>query len=105
MPHFHARVPTPRALRNMTRLYKHFGHKAEVQADEHQAQVAFAFGQCRMFAEPDQLLIECQAEAGEAEKRLRFVIDDHLHRFSGDEALRVDWRDGPLLSPAGESPV
>lgn len=96
MPQFHAQVPTPRASRNMTRLCKHFAHKAEVQVDERYAQVEFAFGQCRMVAETDQLLIDCQAEAGEAEKRLRFVIDDHLHRFSGDEALKIDWREGPL---------
>lgn len=100
MPQFHARVPTPRASRNMTRLCKHFAHKAEVQLDEHQAHVDFAFGRCRMFAEPERLLIDCQAEAGEATERLRFVIADHLHRFSGEEALQVDWQDGPLPGAA-----
>ena len=49
-----------------------------------------------MLADDERLLIDCQAEAGEAEKRLRFVIDDHLHRFSGEEALKVNWLDGPL---------
>ncbi|AJE16662.1 DUF2218 domain-containing protein [Stutzerimonas balearica] len=96
MPQFHAQVPTPRAARNMTRLHKHFAHKAEVWADETAAKVAFAFGECRMHAEAERLLIDCQAEAGEAERRLRFVIADHLKRFSGDEALEVQWRDGPL---------
>ncbi|EMD98648.1 MULTISPECIES: DUF2218 domain-containing protein [Stutzerimonas stutzeri subgroup] len=102
MPQFHAQVATPRASRNMTRLCKHFAHKAEVQLDEHQAQVEFAFGRCRMLADHEQLLIDCQAEAGEAEKRLRFVIDDHLHRFSGDEALKVNWLDGPLPPSHGQ---
>lgn len=102
MPQFHAKVPTPRASRNMTRLCKHFAHKAEVQMNERHAQVQFAFGQCRMLAEADQLLIDCQAEAGEAEKRLRFVIDDHLYRFSGEEALKIEWRDGPLPDAAAE---
>lgn len=103
MPQFHAQVATPRASRNMTRLCKHFAHKAEVQLDESQAQVEFAFGQCRMFADHERLLIDCQAAAGEAEKRLRFVIDDHLHRFSGEEALKVNWLDGPL--PPGHRQV
>ncbi|MCW3149750.1 DUF2218 domain-containing protein [Stutzerimonas stutzeri] len=96
MPHFHAVVPTPRAARNMARLCKHFAHKATVQADESRAQIDFAFGDCRLRAEPDQLLIDCQAEAGEAQTRLRFVIADHLERFSGEEALQVHWQDGPL---------
>ena len=96
MPQFHAVVPTPRASRNMTRLCKHFAHKGEVEIDESRAQVAFAFGTCRMHAESDRLLIDCQAEAGQATERLRFVIADHLKRFSGEEALQVDWQDGPL---------
>ncbi|MGY8819612.1 MAG: DUF2218 domain-containing protein [Pseudomonadales bacterium] len=103
MPQFHAQVATPRASRNMMRLCKHFAHKAEVQLDERQAQVEFVFGQCRMLADDEQLLIDCQAEAGESEKRLRFVIDDHLHRFSGEEALKVKWLDGPL--PPGHRQV
>ena len=103
MPQFHAQVATSRASRNMMRLCKHFAHKAEVQLDERQAQVEFAFGQCRMLADDERLLIDCQAEAGEAEKRLRFVIDNHLHRFSGEEALKVNWLDGPL--PPGHRQV
>jgi len=105
MPQFHAQVRTPRASRNMTRLFKHFAHKGEVQADERQAQVVFVFGRCRMVADADQLLIDCQAEAGEAEQRLRFVIADHLNRFSGDEALQVDWHDGPLPDAPAERPA
>lgn len=99
MPQFHAAVPTPRASRNMTRLCKHFAHKGEVRFDETHAQIDFTFGTCRMQAAADHLLIDCQAEPGEAEKRLRFVIADHLQRFSGEEALQVDWQDG-ALSPA-----
>ena len=105
MPKFHARVATPRASRNMTRLFKHFAHKGEVRLDDQQAEVVFVFGECRMFAGPDQLLIDCQAAAGEAEKRLRFVIADHLNRFSGDEALQVEWQDGPLPDAPAERPA
>ncbi len=96
MPQFHAQVPTPRALRNMTRLCKHFAHKADVTLTGAHAHCSFAFGQCHMHAADDQLLIDCQAEPGEAEKRLRFVLSDHIHRFSGEEALQVDWQEGPL---------
>ncbi len=102
MPQFHAVVPTPRATRNMTRLCKHFAHKGEVRFDETHAQIDFTFGNCRMLATPDRLSIDCQAEPGEAEKRLRFVIADHLQRFSGEEALEVDWQDGPLPDQPGE---
>jgi len=105
MPKFHARVATPRASRNMTRLFKHFAHKGEVRLEDQQAEVVFVFGECRMFAGPEQLLIDCQAEAGEAEKRLRFVIADHLNRFSGDEALQVEWQEGPLPDAPAERPA
>jgi len=104
MPQFHAVVPTPRAARNMTRLCKHFAHKGDVRFDEVHAQIDFTFGSCRMLATPDRLLIDCQAEPGEAEKRLRFVIADHLQRFSGEEALQVDWQDGALPSAEGVTP-
>lgn len=87
MPQFHAQVPTPRAARNMTRLCKHLRHKVAVEADERQAHIDFPFGLCRMHA---------QAEPGEATERLRLVIANHLQRFSGEEALAVNWRDGPL---------
>jgi len=101
MSQFHAVVPTPRAARNMTRLCKHFAHKGDVRFDETRAEIDFAFGNCQMRAEADRLLIDCQAEPGDAEKRLRFVIADHLQRFSGEEALQVDWLDG-ALPPAEE---
>ncbi|WP_120993033.1 DUF2218 domain-containing protein [Stutzerimonas urumqiensis] len=104
MPLFHACVPTPRASRNMTRLCKHFGHKTQVQVDEHRAHVDFAFGRCRMYALPDRLLIDCEADAGEAEARLRYVLDDHLLRFSGEEALQIDWQEGPLPDAPASSP-
>lgn len=96
MPQFHAVVLTPRAARNMTRLFKHFAHKGEVELDETRARVQFPFGSCRMLAETDRLLIDCQTEAGEAQKRLSLVIADHLERFSGEEALKVHWQDGAL---------
>lgn len=105
MPRFHARVVTPRASRNMNRLFKHFAHKGEVRIDEQQAEVVFGFGECRMFAGTEQLLIDCQAGAGESEKRLRFVIADHLTRFSGDEALQVEWQEGPLPDASAEQPA
>ncbi|WP_417779992.1 DUF2218 domain-containing protein [Stutzerimonas xanthomarina] len=102
MSQFHAVVPTPRAARNMTRLCKHFAHKGDVRFDDVHAQIDFAFGNCLMRAEADRLLIDCQAEPDDAEKRLRFVIVDHLQRFSGEEALQVNWQDG-ALPPSDET--
>ncbi|PZP21176.1 MULTISPECIES: DUF2218 domain-containing protein [Pseudomonas] len=94
MNHFHARVPTAQASRNMTRLCKHFRHKVSVDYDEREANAAFPFGLCRMRAEADALLLDCQAEPGEALARLQFVLADHLLRFSRDERLTVEWQDG-----------
>ncbi|WP_282339344.1 MULTISPECIES: DUF2218 domain-containing protein [Pseudomonas] len=94
MNHFHARVPTAQASRNMTRLCKHFRHKVSVNYDERQANAAFPFGLCRMRAEADALLLDCQAESGEALARLQFVLADHLLRFSRDERLAIEWQDG-----------
>ena len=103
MPQFHAQVPTPRALRNMTRLCKHFAHKADVTITGSDAHCSFAFGQCDMHATEDQLVIDCQAETDEAQKRLRFVLADHLFRFSREEVLQIDWRDGPLPTHAADA--
>lgn len=105
MPRFHAQIPTPRASRNMPLLCKHFAHKADMRADGRHAQVEFTFGQRRMLGESGLLPIGCQAVAGEAGKRLRFVIDDHPQRFSCVEALRVGWQDGPLPSFDGQTPA
>jgi hypothetical protein len=94
MIHFHARVPTAQASRNMARLCKHFRHKVRVDYDERQANADFPFGLCRMRADADALLLDCQAEPGEALARLQFVLADHLLRFSRDEDLVIDWQQG-----------
>lgn len=101
MLRYHAQVGTPRASRNLTRLCKHFRHKVSVDYDERRARIEFPFGRCRMEATPDSQRIDCAAEPGPADARLRFVLEDHLLRFSGEEALRIDWRDGPLGEEGG----
>lgn len=91
---FHATVRTARASRNMTRLFKHFQHKVEVNYDEHAAYGDFPFGRCEMRALEDRLLIDCATANEEASGRMRHVIDDHLFRFSGEEGLEIQWQDG-----------
>lgn len=92
---FHATVPTPRASRNMVRLFKHFAHKVEVTYDTQSAHGDFPFGRCDMQASDDALRIDCCVPGEQALARMRYVIDDHLFRFSGEEALEVSWQEGP----------
>ncbi|MGH8876632.1 MAG: DUF2218 domain-containing protein [Stackebrandtia sp.] len=93
MPGSHARVPTSRASRYLKQLCSHFDHKADSTYDDHKGHTVFAFGECTMLAEPEALLIEVSAADTEQLARVKYVVGDHLERFSKREGLSVDWRE------------
>ncbi|ADD44154.1 DUF2218 domain-containing protein [Stackebrandtia nassauensis] len=92
MPAAHARVATPRAARYLKQLSSHFGHKADSTYDEHSGHTDFGFGQCRMTAETDALVIDVEAPDAEMLGRVEHVVADHLERFASREGLSVEWR-------------
>jgi hypothetical protein len=54
--------------------------------DDNQGTVDFGFGYCQMVADASSLSISIQAENEEQFARIKFVVADHLERFSGEAA-------------------
>lgn len=94
MPSARTVVATPNASRYLQQLCKHFAHKVAVDFDPNSARVDFPFGDCRMRANGDALRIDCVSPSPEALARTRFVIDDHLARFSWRERPEIIWIEG-----------
>lgn len=88
-----AQVVTPKAERYLKALCNHFSHKVTATYDNNQGQVQFGFGYCEMEADSNQLNFRIQADDAENFERVKYVVSDHLERFSGDEALKVLWVD------------
>jgi hypothetical protein len=102
MPSTRTVVATPHASKYLQQLCKHFAHKVAVDYDPHQARVAFPFGDCRMAADATTLRIDCRSQSGEELDRARFVIDDHLTRFSWREKPEIRWTEGAADDDAGD---
>lgn len=85
-------VHTSMASRYLQALCKHFRHKVAVEFDAQKGFVDFPFGQCHLTADAETLAIRCEAPGEEEERRIRFVIDDHLRRFAWRENLEFDWQ-------------
>jgi hypothetical protein len=84
-------VTTEKAQRYLKALCNHFSHKVQASYDENQGHVEFGFGVCDIKADANILSFELQAEDAEGFERVKFVVADHLERFSGDEALKLSW--------------
>jgi hypothetical protein len=84
-------VTTEKAQRYLKALCNHFSHKVQASYDENNGHVEFGFGVCEMKAEATTLSFAIEAEDAESFEQVKFVVADHLERFSGDEALKVSW--------------
>ncbi|MAA97239.1 MAG: 2,4-dihydroxyhept-2-ene-1,7-dioic acid aldolase [Stappia sp.] len=93
MPALHTTVSTGNASRYLQQLCKHFAHKVPVTYDEREAEVAFPFGECRMWANETDLRIECASDSEETLKRTHFVVHDHLERFAWREKPEIVWQE------------
>ncbi len=82
---------TAEASRQLKRLCKHFSHKTEAEWDEHQGQVRFAIGVCRMQAGAQGLALHCTADNPDDLAQLQEIVRIHLQRFAGLESLLLDW--------------
>lgn len=84
-------VQTEKASRYLKALCNHFSRKVTAEYDDNRGNVDFGFGYCQMLAEENSLSINIQADDEDKFGRVKFVVADHLERFSGDEALKVEW--------------
>lgn len=88
-----AAIPTEQASRYLQQLCKHFAHKLPVTFDEHQGQISFSIGECRLKADGNALLIDLTAPTAEDMEQLKDVVIRHLVRFAFREELAVAWQD------------
>ncbi len=93
-------VETTKASRYLKALCNHFDRKVTATYDDNQGTVDFGFGHCQMVANDSSLSISIQAEDEEQFARVKFVVADHLERFSGDDALKAEWVDEISTSQA-----
>lgn len=84
-------VETTKASRYLKALCNHFSRKVTAEYDDNHGTVMFGFGTCEMDAEDGRLVIHIHAENDENFARVKYVVSDHLARFSGDERLQVEW--------------
>lgn len=82
------------AEKYLNRLCKHFNHKVDAEYGDGKGSVDFKFATCQMLAEGDELKILCQADNQEKMARVKYVIEDHLMRFTWKEEkeVRILWK-------------
>lgn len=93
MFHAQATVETPKASRYLKALCNHFNRKVTAEYDDHHGKVQFGFACCEMDADDQQLVIRVQAEDDVNFGRVKYIVSDHLERFSGDAGLQVEWNE------------
>lgn len=93
MLHAQATVDTTKASRYLKALCNHFNRKVTAEYDDNHGKVQFGFGDCEMDADGHSLVIRIQADNDENFARVKYVVSDHLERFSGEEALQTEWID------------
>lgn len=88
----HARLNSDKAVRYMTQLAKHWGHRFEVSYDDISALIPLPLGTCSMLADPEGLAITLEAVDLEGLARLEDVVADHLQRFAARDPIeRLAW--------------
>ena len=86
-------IPTEQASRYLQQLCKHFAHKLTVRFDEHEGDITFSIGDCRLKADGEALHIDLTAPNADDMEQLKDVVIRHLVRFAFREELAVDWQD------------
>lgn len=92
-------VATDKAPKYLKWLCGHFKIKVDADYDETHGTVHFPFGECELWAKPDELFIRVQAEDAESFARAKYVVGDHLERFAHKDSVRVTWVDQPEKAP------
>ena len=81
------------AEKYLNRLCKHFNHKVDASYENGKGIVDFKFATCEMSAEGSQLNLVCQANSADKLARVKYVLEDHLVRFTQKEQkdLIIEW--------------
>ncbi|MCZ0928272.1 DUF2218 domain-containing protein [Vreelandella janggokensis] len=91
MPLSRAEIATPSGERLMNRLCKHWAHELEVEHSDQEAKIIFGSGTCLMRADDETLIVALETlEEGHLDE-LEGVVERHLVRMAGDEALVIIW--------------
>ncbi len=80
-------------MRYLKALCNHFSHKVTAEYTDNHGSVQFSIGTCEMDANANELDFQVQADDAEKLEQVKAVVADHLERFSGDDALKIQWRD------------
>ena len=84
-----ARIETDKASKYLKWVCGHFKIKTQAEYDDTHGSVQFAFGNCEMQAQPDQLTMRVEAPDAEAFATLKEVVGGHLERFAHKDDVRV----------------
>lgn len=97
MIHFHGQTnQTESAALYMTKLCKHFRHKIPVEIEADKAHAQFAYGDCHMYADQQNIRFDCRVNEAEQVDQMKNVIFSHLVRFAPKEELVITWGEGAL---------
>lgn len=88
-----AAIATGQASRYLQQLCKHFAHKLAVRFDEHEGEIVFPIGDCRLKADGAALHLDLSAPNAADMAQLKEVVIRHLVRFAFREDLEVGWQD------------
>jgi len=77
----------------MTRLCKHFAHKAPVRLEESSGQITFSSGECHLEVEAGALRLSLVSPDASQMARLQDVVARHLLRVSHGDDLKIEWHD------------
>ena len=86
-----ATVATTKASRYLKALCGHFNRKVEAQWTDKKGQVDFGIGSCQMTASDENLVLAISAVTEKELEQLKYVVGDHLERFSAKDSLKADW--------------
>jgi len=83
---------TSDAMRIITRLCRHWGHKRPTRIEENGGAIDFPDAQVTLHALPDRLTVTIASEQAAVGERLTGVVATHLIRMAGTEPpLVVTW--------------
>ena len=92
-------IATDKASKYLKWLCGHFRIKVDAEYDDTHGEVHFPFGQCEMWAKPEELAIRVESEDAVSFARIKHVVGDHLERFAHKDSIRVTWVDQPEKAP------
>jgi hypothetical protein len=91
-------VDTPKAVRYLKALCNHFERKVTASYTDNHGQVQFSIGNCEMDADDQGMRFSAEADTAENLEGVKGVISSHLERFTGEDALKIQWVDQPVMS-------